>query len=203
MILGYILGFVALRNRPYCHPIPSHTPVLTVSTVVLVLWVRSGSTWHFYTLHSNLDWLSVQQKGVSLIPTELIISNNTKHTQPHHHSIQACQPQSGAIAWDCISKWGNFWLNDNIYETGENGAKISSISHSFAPILVGQLRESHSEILRVGRPDSIGLALIELNGGFLGGLERSATAYLTSSSLVGFGCIPPISAILLSFCVYI
>ena len=38
------------------------------------------------------------------------------------------------------------------YETGENGAKISSISHSNGPILVGQLRESHSEILRVGRP---------------------------------------------------
>ena len=38
------------------------------------------------------------------------------------------------------------------YETGENGAKISSISHSNGPILVGQLRESHAEILRVGRP---------------------------------------------------
>ena len=68
-------------------------------------------------------------------------------------SIQACQPQSGAIVWDCI--WGNFWLNDNIYEIGENGAKISSISHSNGPILVGQLRESHAEILRVGRPASI------------------------------------------------
>ena len=49
---------------------------------------------------------------------------------------------------------GQFWLNDNIYETGENEAKISSISHSNGPILVGQLRESHAEILRVGRPDN-------------------------------------------------
>ena len=36
------------------------------------------------------------------------------------------------------------------YETGENGAKISCISHSNGPILVGQSRESHAEILRVG-----------------------------------------------------
>ena len=36
--------------------------------------------------------------------------------------------------------------------TCENGAKISSISHSNGPVLVGQLRESHAEILRVGGP---------------------------------------------------
>ena len=43
-------------------------------------------------------------------------------------------------------------MNDK-YETGENGAKISRISHPNGPILVGQLRESYTEILRVGRPD--------------------------------------------------
>ena len=49
--------------------------------------------------------------------------------------IQACQPQqSGAIVWDC--KWGNFWLNNNIYETGENGAKTSSISHTNGPMAI-------------------------------------------------------------------
>ena len=52
--------------------------------------------------------------------------------------------------FDC--KWGNFWFNDDIHETGENGAKITFISHSNGPIFVGQLRESHAEILRVGRP---------------------------------------------------
>ena len=31
-----------------------------------------------------------------------------------------------------------------VYETGENGAKISSISHSNGPILVGHLRESQA-----------------------------------------------------------
>ena len=34
-ILGYIPGFVALRNHHHCHPIPPHTPVLTVSAVGL------------------------------------------------------------------------------------------------------------------------------------------------------------------------
>ena len=38
------------------------------------------------------------------------------------------------------------------YDTGENGAKTSSISHSNGPILEGKLREFHAEILRVGRP---------------------------------------------------
>ena len=33
-----IPGFVALRNHHYCHAIPPHTPVLTVS--VAVLWVE-------------------------------------------------------------------------------------------------------------------------------------------------------------------
>ena len=56
-----------------------------------------------------------------------------------HGLVQTCQPQSGAIAWDW--KWGNFWLNDNKYETGENGTKISIISHLNGPILVGQLPE--------------------------------------------------------------
>ena len=48
-------------------------------------------------------------------------------------------------------------LNDNIYKTGEKGAKISSISYSNGPNLRGQLRESHAAILRVGRPAMIGL----------------------------------------------
>ena len=43
-------------------------------------------------------------------------------------------------------------VNDNIYETGENGAKISSISHSNGPFLVIQLRESHAKWERVGKP---------------------------------------------------
>ena len=64
---------------------------------------------------------------------------------------QTCQPQSGAIAWDW--RRGNFWLNDNIYVTCENGAKISSISHSNGPILVGQLRESQAKWVRVGKPE--------------------------------------------------
>ena len=46
-------------------------------------------------------------------------------------------------------------INDNIYETGENGAKISSISHSNGPILVGQLRESQAKWVRVGKPDRL------------------------------------------------
>ena len=36
--------------------------------------------------------------------------------------------------------------------TGENGAKISSISHSNGPILVGQSRESQAKWVRVGKP---------------------------------------------------
>ena len=47
---------------------------------------------------------------------------------------------------------GNLWLNDNIFETGGNGAKISSISHSNGPNLAGQLRESHAKWVRVGKP---------------------------------------------------
>ena len=35
MILGYLPGFVTLRNHHYCHPIPSHTLALTVSAVFL------------------------------------------------------------------------------------------------------------------------------------------------------------------------
>ena len=49
--------------------------------------------------------------------------------------------------------WGNFWLNDNIYVTSGNGAKISRISHPNGPILVDQLRESQAKwVLRVGKP---------------------------------------------------
>ena len=42
--------------------------------------------------------------------------------------------------------------NDNIYVTSENGAKISSISHSNGTILVGQLHESQAKWVRVGKP---------------------------------------------------
>ena len=38
------------------------------------------------------------------------------------------------------------------YETGENGAKISSISHSNGLILVGQSCESQAKWVRVGKP---------------------------------------------------
>ena len=48
---------------------------------------------------------------------------------------------------------GNFWLDDNIYEIVENGAKMSIISHSIGQILVGQLRESHAKWVTVGKPD--------------------------------------------------
>ena len=48
--------------------------------------------------------------------------------------------------------FGSINDNNNIYETGENGAKISSISHSNGPILVGQLRESQAKWVRVGKP---------------------------------------------------
>ena len=43
------------------------------------------------------------------------------------------------------------WFNDNVYVTGENGTKISSKSHSNGPILVGQLRESQTKWVRVGK----------------------------------------------------
>jgi hypothetical protein len=36
-----------------------------------------------------------------------------------------------------ISKWGNFALNDNIYELLQNGAKMSRISHALSNFQVG------------------------------------------------------------------
>ena len=55
MILGYILGFVTLRNHYYCHPNPPHTPVLTVSAIVL---------WLLYSWPSfNIHQLPLRQKG--------------------------------------------------------------------------------------------------------------------------------------------
>ena len=42
---------------------------------------------------------------------------------------QTCQPQSGATAWHL--KWGNFWLNDKIFEAGWNWAAFLTQSPNF------------------------------------------------------------------------
>ena len=58
---------------------------------------------------------------------------------PYYYDLK-----SGAISW-------NLWLYDNINKADKNWAEISSISHPNGSILVGLLRVSDAECLRVGK----------------------------------------------------
>ena len=54
IIIGYIPSFVALRNHHYCHPIPPHTPICTVSAVVL--WWRDILAFYVVILGDFCKW---------------------------------------------------------------------------------------------------------------------------------------------------
>mgnify|MGYP001803537507 CR=1 FL=1 len=118
---------------PWGHTVVSSRDDFTVSVIKEMFCVMTSS----YAQEER-------KKNKLFIPYKLAHVNDLqdkllKEDKICYGRVQTCQPQSGAIAWDW--KWGNFWLNDNKYETGENRTTISIISHLIGPILVGHLPE--------------------------------------------------------------